>query len=47
MDGESKEPPSFKNPQLELEIAAMGKEKGVGGGGEIELGFEQWFTGYI
>ena len=47
MDWESKEPPSFKIPRLELEIAAMGKEKGVGGGEEIKLGFEQTVAGYI
>ena len=47
MDWESKEPPSFKIPRLEPEIAAMEKEKGVGGGEEIKLGFEPTIVGYI
>ena len=47
MDRESKEPPSFKNPRPKLQIAAMGRRKRVGGSEEVELGFEQRFTGYI
>ena len=47
MDGESKEPPSFKNSRLELEIAANGREKSGGGGVDRVLGFEPTVTGYI
>jgi len=47
MDGESKEPPSFKIPRLELEIAANGREKSGGSGVERVLGFEPTVTGYI
>ena len=47
MDGESKEPPNFKIPRLELEIAANGREKSGGGGERVELGFQPTVTGYI
>ena len=46
-DGESKEPPSFKIPRLELEITANGREKSGGGGERVELGFEPTITRFI